>query len=466
MAKKRFLRYILISALAICLLLTGCSGAFSVETMLTPPQLSEEQTAMYNALTAAAGRVELRYPRTGSFFSAFVTAQLDDEQGMEALVFYESRTGAQETGSGGQSSAAMLRIGFLDKNESGEWRMAYELPASGAEVESVSFSDLGCGKLRALVSFSMINSMNRSLMVIDYTDGVASILNTLIYSEYLVTDFTGQGKEELLVFDRNPNANKAQMTLYACDGEGLLTQLYNTVPLQRNITEYNKIIEGKCRLLKNEMPCVAVDYIMSDNQYGTEVIYFNGKSLVSSAEYMHEDNVIPYSRKTNSFTPNIHTTVNQSGILSVPVTATLPTYEGLTAPEQLMAYIWYEQSAAGAPNIAYTYIDSGANFMLTFPSRWIGMVTVTVNPAENTAVFWKVPDENRSDLEVALLSIKVVKMSDKFAEDCAEAEQLAYKLFVDDGETYIYAKNLMYEQLSLTEDELKASLSMVSEDMK
>ena len=47
------------------LTLTGCSSA-SVDTLLTPPKLSEEQSAVYEALMKSVGRdIRLQYPKSG-----------------------------------------------------------------------------------------------------------------------------------------------------------------------------------------------------------------------------------------------------------------------------------------------------------------------------------------------------------------------------------------------------------------
>ena len=99
-----FVRIICFAAIAVGqLFMSGCSLNFSAETLLAPPKLSDEQTEIYNALTASAGRVDLRYPRTGEYRSAFVMHNLDSELSDEAIVFYESKTvaadGAAVTGS-------------------------------------------------------------------------------------------------------------------------------------------------------------------------------------------------------------------------------------------------------------------------------------------------------------------------------------------------------------------------------
>ena len=74
--------------LTCAVLLCGCSAGISVENLLTAPKLNAEQTAIYQALTnSVGGGVKLRYPKSGDYRSAFILKNIDDEPGVEALVF-------------------------------------------------------------------------------------------------------------------------------------------------------------------------------------------------------------------------------------------------------------------------------------------------------------------------------------------------------------------------------------------
>lgn len=83
----------LMTVLCLVTMLCGCSAGFFSGDLLTSPRLTDEQTEIYNALTASAGRVDLRYPHTGSYRSAFVIRNIDGEPTDEAIVFM-SRTRA------------------------------------------------------------------------------------------------------------------------------------------------------------------------------------------------------------------------------------------------------------------------------------------------------------------------------------------------------------------------------------
>ena len=83
----------LITASAAAVLLTGCDMGTSVEPYLKPPKLSEQHEQIYNALINTEGsKINLKYPKSGSYLSAFVVSDIDDEPTEEAIVFYEKST--------------------------------------------------------------------------------------------------------------------------------------------------------------------------------------------------------------------------------------------------------------------------------------------------------------------------------------------------------------------------------------
>ena len=80
-------------ALLLAFCLTGCSFGINVDTMLTPPKLSAQQEQIYQALKdAVRSEIRLKYPRRGSYLSAFILADIDGDAAEEAIVFYEKNS--------------------------------------------------------------------------------------------------------------------------------------------------------------------------------------------------------------------------------------------------------------------------------------------------------------------------------------------------------------------------------------
>ncbi len=445
--------------------LCGCSGSFSAGDLLASPRLTDEQNEIYNALTASAGRVDLRYPHTGEYRSAFVIHNIDDEPTDEAIVFYEQNKTdtAKEPGAQDGNAVGNLRVSFLDKDENGDWNATYELPAAGTEVESVAFSKLGSDKEKLLISYSVLGSSDKIMSVIDYENGVATQLGTVGYSSYIMLDNLTESGEYLACFNRDGAKKSANMTVYGCSDGKTLGMIYPVLSFGNGVTDFERITSANCLLLGKKMPCIAVDYLISENYYGTTVLYYNGSSFATAETTERDGADTNYSRHVNGYTPKLPSQdIDGDGIIDIPATSPLPGYENLSFPEQICAVRWYKQNCSKIELTAYTFVDPQRNFMLTFPGRWVGMVTATVNTEDNSVTFWKYEGDIKEN-EYALLTIKTVLKSDTSAQsepDTQSALRDGFRLFSDDNEKTIYYKSIMYEGLSLTDDEIEAAVKV------
>lgn len=445
--------------------LCGCSGSFSAGDLLASPRLTDEQNEIHNALTASAGRVDLRYPHTGEYRSAFVIHNIDDEPTDEAIVFYEQNKidTAKEPGAQDGNAVGNLRVSFLDKDENGDWKATYELPAAGTEVESVAFSKLGSDKEKLLISYSVLGSSDKIMSVIDYENGVATQLGTVGYSSYIMLDNLTESGEYLACFNRDGAKKSANMTVYGCSDGKTLGMIYPVLSFGNGVTDFDRITSANCLLLGKKMPCIAVDYLISENYYGTTVLYYNGSSFATAETTVRYGADTNYSRHVNGYTPKLSSQdIDGDGIIDIPATSPLPGYENLSFPEQICAVRWYKQNCSKIELTAYTFVDPQRNFMLTFPGRWVGMVTATVNTEDNSVTFWKYEGDIKEN-EYALLTIKTVLKSDTSAQsepDTQSALRDGFRLFSDDSEKTIYYKSIMYEGLSLTDDEIEAAVKV------
>lgn len=453
------------AVLCLVTMLCGCSAGFFSGDLLTSPRLTDEQTEIYNALTASAGRVDLRYPHTGSYRSAFVIRNIDGEPTDEAIVFYEqNKTDAAKEPAQNDTAVGNLRISFLDKDENGNWKATYELPAAGTEIESVAFSKLGSDEEKLIVSYSVLGSSDKILSVIDYKNGVAKQLGTIGYSSYTFLNGIDEKGEYLACFGRNGAKKNGSMSVYSCSENGELHTAFPVFSFGEGVAEFDKITIARCLILEKEKPCITVDYLTAENQYNTAVLYYKGSSFATADTIVMDSSNISYSRRTNNYTPKVQSQdIDGDGIIDVPATAALPGYENLTFPEQLNAVLWYRQNCKKIELTAYTFIDPGLNYMLVFPGRWIGMVTATINSSDNSVTFWKHEGELKEN-EYALLTIKTVlknnSPSAQSATDTTDASRDGYRLFYEDSEKVVYCKSIVYEGLSLTDDEIEAALKV------
>lgn len=93
---KRIMALLLAAAL-FCL--SGCSlTPTSMESLLSPPVRTEEQSEIYQALLSSVNtNISLVYPRSGEYTSAFVVEDIDGDGLEDALVFYQDQSQATST---------------------------------------------------------------------------------------------------------------------------------------------------------------------------------------------------------------------------------------------------------------------------------------------------------------------------------------------------------------------------------
>ncbi len=129
------IRKILLSTALLFILLSlgGCSRLqTSIEDLMSPPVLTQEQAEIRDALSAVSGEndIKYKYPQNGQYRSSFIFYDIDSDGSEEALVFYQSASKGDSTW-----------INILDRSEEGKWISVCETPApdTTANIDFVSF---------------------------------------------------------------------------------------------------------------------------------------------------------------------------------------------------------------------------------------------------------------------------------------------------------------------------------------
>ena len=185
---------------AVALLLSGCEGSpvgsmveemtGGVEGLLSPPRFSEEQDAVYAALSAhLSGSMRLCYPQEGENLSAFTLCELDGSPGGEAVVFYEPTSA---------SAASPVQMAVLDEGEDG-WTVTGSLTLEGSGIIDLTPLSLPEGPAFA-VGLQYAGENGSSLLrIFAIRDGKAVSLSSIAYQEKVFGDFSGDGRSSLAV---------------------------------------------------------------------------------------------------------------------------------------------------------------------------------------------------------------------------------------------------------------------------
>lgn len=427
-----------IAAITLCALFCGCSMAVSVETLLSPPTLSEEQEEIYRELQKSVGRnIKLKYPRGGDYRSAFVVRDIDDDEGDEALVFYE--------GSDIRSGESALRLKFLDKRN-GKWEAAYDLACPGNEIDSVAFENLGGDEygLRIILSYTLLNQTEKAVSVLKYVDGTPVELLSSSCSCLEVTDLNKDGQNELVIVTSNKELKTAAALMYAENGDSADgMRLISSASLSGGASDYLRVTMGD---VNADTPALFFDYSLGGGKSGTDVVYCYGNGIFSPTN--NSDRI---TRQVNENTAEVYSfDIDGDGIIEIPATEPLPGYENYPANAKLCAVKWFNVKNDSFVESAYGYYSGKFGFSLMFPERWQGSVTAVAEHNSNSVSFIAYDPEAplKATTDNIIARIRVI-------EKTAESEIAEDLNILDETEDLIFAYELSSHELAMTDGEIE-----------
>ena len=171
-------------------LLLGLSGCDlyqpDVDSLLTPPVLSELQTEVDEALRDVVGQeLRLCYPAGGSYRSPYIFTDLDGDEEQEAVVFYTVE------------DEPLVYLQILDKSD-GRWRARNALPGTEGEVLFVDFRHLsGDGATDLLVGWREPDREFDTLYLYRYRDAALSEEFHVSCDGMAIADFDGDGSMKI-----------------------------------------------------------------------------------------------------------------------------------------------------------------------------------------------------------------------------------------------------------------------------
>lgn len=430
-------------AAAFCsVFMAGCSFGGSVDSLLSPPKLSEEQNAVYDALIRSAGKdIRLKYPRSGEYRSAFVFANIDSEPDREAIVFYE-KTG--ETEGGGN-----VRINIIDRR-GGKWTSVYDHAGAGTGIDRIFFSELGgSGRQSVIIGYTLLSG-ERSVQVYDYEDGLLTSKYSDTYSTMFTADLERDGKNELILIRPGNQMKKASASLVSIDpesGEALET---SGVALDESATEFVSVAAG---YVGKETPAVFIDGL-SGGQLTTEIIYSVDGQLRNPL-YLGESGLIEKTRRPAGYTC---TDIDLDGVIEIPTLSLFPGYSEDSSGTKLYSTDWNIFDNYSITKKYSSFYNIGEGYCFILPSRWDGIVTAKRDSATGEVIFCKF----RTDLlnsTVELLRIAVAS-----EEETGTLLEEGYMVLKSNNKTNYLVKcpDIEDEPLVLTGTEISNSLYLMA----
>ena len=381
--------------LASAVLFAGCSFGSSVDSLLTPPKLSDEQKDVYNALVSSVGKdIRLQYPRAGEYRSAFVFANIDSEPDDEAIVFYEK--------SGETAGTGNVRINIIDRSENGEWHSVYDHAGMGTGIERILFSDIGSsGTMSIIIGYNLLSG-EKSAAVYSYSNGILFSDFADSYNTMFVTDLNRDSSGELVLIRTGNMSRSASLSLITRDAESGIVAETGNVSLDSNASDFVNIASG---YIGTNTPAIFIDGL-SDRQLTTEIIYMVNDTLRNPL-YLGQSALIENTRRSAGY---LCTDIDLDGIIEIPTLSLFPGYSN-DSSDRLYSTSWNIMENYNIVKKYSSYYNIAEGYCFIFPSRWDGVVTAKIDSSTGEVVFYKF----RTDLlnsSTELMRIAVVGSSE------------------------------------------------------
>lgn len=417
----------------------GCAAGVNVDNLLTPPKLSSEQEQIYQALQDTTGSsISLKYPKSGSYLSAFITANLDEDAENEAIVFYE-KTGMSAADSG-------LRINVLDRID-GAWLSVCDRSTEGTEIEKVMITRLGSHeRTNVVVGYSSANQSEKYVSVYEYTDNYLELTFSQSCASFDV-DAPAEGENPDLILLGSANASgRAFAAVYRLDEEGLYHEY--KYRFEDDYTSYSQMIYGR---LRDGRIVLYVDAVSGTAELRTEILCLEDEltNLLAACGKTTADTL----RRAGLGSRDI----DHDGVPEIPVQSVFQGYEEAAEGEQMIQTKWMmmENDHFYTEHYSYYSINDGYVFML--PEAWVGKVTVVNDPLEGELQVCEYNGKLTEDMPVLL---RIYISSDE--ADTEEHLAAGYQLLHTKGTASYLVKAEAHESLAVSAGELLLAFRFVS----
>lgn len=362
------------SIILLMISLNGCSFGTSIDNLLTPPKLTVEQEQIYKALTDTTGSsINLKYPKSGKYLSAFIIEDIDDDGENESIVFYEKK--------GLTVDENTLRINILD-HFNDRWQSVCDTSAEGSEIEKVIISKLGeNNRTNIIIGSSLINNSEKSASIYTYQNGIIEKTFSSVYSFMDVTDMDKDEMNEFLIL-HGSSSSPAVSSAYKLDTEGKYHE-YKT-ELNGNFTEFDSLVYGN---IGNDRTGLYIDAVSGSGLIQTDIIYMDSSGL--NKVFKNPEDSIKTIRSSGLNT----TDIDNDGIYEIPVQTKFIGYDDIPESEQIKMTEWYIYNGSELEKKYSGYYSISDGYMFIFPERWINHVTVRRDIINEELVFFKYSDD-------------------------------------------------------------------------
>jgi len=417
-------------ALLAALMLSGCNFNLDAGALLEPPRLTEQQSAVYDALEAAIGTdaFKLKYPRSGGNLAACTLRDLDGDGVEEAIAFYELTAGA----------SASTWLAVLVQQDGG-WRCVRQIPGDEGEIDRLEFVDILGGASSILVGWTSAAAAKSTCMFYFYENGqVEKYKTNFSYNDLMIGDVDDDGREEVILCTRGKNGGTMAL-LHESGGRIVRT---GTMDFEASVEAFEQIAAGE---LSRGVRAVFADTRLTDGSAETIVAVVRRGENRTVLEPLEESELGIYTGTTRPAGQAVCADVNGDGLIDLPVCTPLAGYSA--QDEDVVWLTTYQSVSEGAlVPVARVVTNTANGYRFRFPDAWDEAVTVRSYPVNGEWRFILYGGDLGDTSAVELLRIRVLAPSDyRDKLETAEYRTVAqrgvyeYQLCVPAGEVARYS---------------------------
>lgn len=327
---------ILAVALAVILLLTGCSFR-TVNEFYSLPERSEGYTNLQSVMQSAMNGWEYAAPQSGEYQQTLQSADLDGDGNNEYLLFARSN-----------SAEKPLRIFIFCGNEEEYW-LQDTIEFIGSSFDQVAYVEMNPGEgVQLVVGHQVSNQVLKSMSVYRMNGGEMERILTTNYSRFLSCDLDKNGLSEVFVIHPDvENTSKCVAELYGSHN-GIIERSQE-VSLSASAESIKRILVGK---LNDGPAAVYVASELDGNAIITDVCALLDGQLANVSLSAESGTSVQTIRNHYVYADD----VDEDGVLELPRLISLAVPAGAESDVDQYVIQWYALNSDGSTvDKLYTY---------------------------------------------------------------------------------------------------------------
>ena len=374
-------------AAALTLTLASCSGlSLSSSDLMTAPRLTKQQEEIRLALEDSLGTKEFTFysPRTGINRAAVMYADVCGSSDYEAVVLYSLTGKPDET-----------RVHILTRGSDAAWATVCDfVPMEGASLNRIYFNRvMPTGYAQLVIGSLLYSGRENALTVWSVDSNVPENLFSAPYSEVLTGDITGDGTDEILIFNTIAEGGGTLVNLVDFAAEDGAIAVRTTQVIDVQFTQWLSI---SLSMLDTGSNAVYIDGRTDSGTYVTEVIGIVSGQLVN----VFGENVPTRSQ------PIICRDINNDGVLEVPVQDILPGYADAAASDRIPRIDWCSCGVAGLTVLYSSAVNMKWEYIFIIPNELNSQVTFVAEDGNGcwTLYTWDAAQQSTAQRILAIRS--------------------------------------------------------------